>query len=134
MLTKSKKKIFLENSFTFEKPRVEKLLSDALNKSVKIESAVSSGGGCINDCFALETSAGKFFLKRNDANKFPKMFEAEMKGLHLLNDAVSVITPEVIAQSESGNDQFLILENIEKGKTQKEFWNDFAKKLAALHK
>ncbi|MFI5134781.1 MAG: fructosamine kinase family protein, partial [Chitinophagales bacterium] len=70
----------------------------------------------------------------NDANKFPKMFEAEMKGLHLLNDAVPGIAPRVIAQAESGNDQFLILENIEKGKTQKEFWNDFAKKLAALHK
>jgi len=129
-----KKKSLLENSLTFDKPKVEKLFADALGKPVKIESSIPSGGGCINDCFILKTSSGKFFLKRNEAKKFPKMFVAEARGLKLLNETVSGITPNVIAHSENDDEQFLILECIEKGSTQTEFWNDFAKKLAALHR
>jgi len=128
------KKIFLETPFPFDKNLAELLLSGVMSKPVQIESAIPSGGGCINDCFILKTSSGKFFLKKNDAKQFPKVFEAESKGLQLLNGTVPGIVPNVIAQSEFKDEQLLILENIEKGKTQKEFWNDFAKKLAALHR
>ena len=98
-----------------------------------IESVHPSGGGCINDCFVLKTSEGKFFLKRNDAKRYPKMFEAEATGLKLLSNVVNEIAPKVITYGEHDGDQLLILENIEKGSTQKEFWNDFAKKLSTLH-
>jgi fructosamine-3-kinase len=47
------------------------------------------GGGCINECYKVHTSAGQFFIKVNDGRKFPAMFEAEEKGLRLLGDAVS---------------------------------------------
>ena len=120
--------------FPFDKTLVETLLSAKMLTSVTIQSVNASGGGCINDCFVLKTSAGKFFLKKNEAKKFPKMFETESKGLQLLNESVPDIAPRVISHAEFNDEQLLILENIEKGTTQKEFWSDFAKKLAALHR
>lgn len=95
---------------------------------------IPAGGGCINECFILQTNAGKFFVKHNDASKFPGMLRMEAKGLQLLSEKVNGITPEVIAEYEDRSDLFLILENIEQGKPQKEFWNDFADKLAAIHR
>jgi len=116
------------------KSSVEFLLKEKLNTPVKIESALLSGGGCINECYELKTTAGKFFLKNNDAKKFPGMFEAEKKGLQLLNETVHGISPQVIATGEDGNEMILVLELIEKRSPAKEFWVDFAKKLSAIHR
>ena len=134
MQTSSTKRKFFLDTFSFDKALVENLLTVERHTPVKIESAIPSGGGCINDCFTLKTSSGKFFLKKNEAKRFPKMFETEAKGLELLNETVPGIAPKVISHAEFNDEQLLILENIEKGSVQKEFWNDFAKKLAFLHR
>ena len=61
------------------------------------------------------------------------MFEAESKGLKLLNEGVSNIAPEVIALEENEDEMILILSFIESGSPHKDFWRDFARKLATLH-
>ena len=43
----------------------------------KIREATSIGGGCINDCYKLDTSTGIYFIKLNSAVTYPGMFEAE---------------------------------------------------------
>ena len=116
------------------KAAAERLLSIALSFPVKIDSVVPAGGGCINECFVLQTAAGKFFLKRNDPKQFPKMFEGEAKGLQLLNETVNGISPKVIITDEQKDDMLLILQHIETGSAQKDFWIDFAKKLSMLHR
>lgn len=124
--------------------KAEKLLGETINSSVKIESVIPVAGGCINECYVLKTNAGKFFLKRNATSNSAGvffnsggvsggLFECESKGLQLLNETVNGLTPKVIAVEEDENELLLILEHIEKGTPQKEFWYDFARKLSTLH-
>src|SRR6185295_11747341 len=88
---------------------------------------------CINDALCLNTTAGKLFLKYNDAKRFPGMFEAEAKGLSLLRAVNALYVPALIATGDSGGTSFLILEWIDSGKRQKYFWEDFGSKFARLH-
>lgn len=82
----------------------------------------------------MKASTTKNFVKRADSKKFPGMYECEAKGLRLLNDCVNRITPKIISVEEHDNEIELTLELVETGVPQKEFWNDFAKKLATIHR
>jgi len=116
------------------KQAVEKTLSQKFNQQVTVLSQQPIGGGCINQAHKNDTSAGNFFLKWNDANAYPGMFEAEAKGLNLLRSAHATYIPEVISTGEAEAKSFIILEFIEAGKRIKNFWQDFGEKLANLHK
>ena len=62
------------------KTSLEQSLSEKLKSNVNIKNFTLIGGGCINDAQRMDTSAGVFFIKWNDAKKHPGMFEAEAKG------------------------------------------------------
>src|SRR5690349_7471323 len=81
----------------------------------------------------MKEGVEKVFVKRNDAKKFHGMFECEVKGLKMLDEIVNGITPKVISVNDDGNEMTLTLELIKTGVPQKDFWNDFARKLAAIH-
>ena len=90
-------------------------------------------GGSINEAYHLKTSRGSFFLKYNDASSYPGMFEKEAHGLQLLAAPGVIDVPEVLLVGETGNDAFLLLEYVEEANPRSNFWDDFAKGLAALH-
>lgn len=91
-------------------------------------------GGCINNGGKLVTSKGDYFLKWNDREKFPKMFEAEASGLKLLARPEVIRIPEVILSGEADHWQFLLLEFIdEKGKSSS-YWQNLGTQLAELHR
>ena len=92
-----------------------------------------SGGGCINQGGKLKTTAGTFFLKWNDAKKFPGLFETESKGLKLLSQQNVIRIPDVIGQGENISFQFLLLEFIEQKSRSKNYWERLGQKLASLH-
>src|SRR6185369_3418496 len=115
------------------KEEIEKSLYRKFNSQFLILNSKFLGGGCINHAHKLETNHGSFFLKWNDAKTYPKMFEAEAKGLSLLRSANTLYIPEIILEGEVFGKSFLLLEWIETGKKQKNFWSDFGKKLALLH-
>lgn len=92
-----------------------------------------SGGGCINHGGKLSTATGDFFLKWNDAQKFPGMFEAESKGLQLLSQPAAIHIPNVIGCGEEGSFQFLVLEFIEQKSRTKNYWQLLGERLAKLH-
>ncbi|HEX8516059.1 MAG TPA: fructosamine kinase family protein [Bacteroidia bacterium] len=96
---------------------IEKALSGVFGKPVTVSAIESVPGGSINETWKTETSAGSFFIKSNDPEKFPGMFEAEKRGLRLLKNNSSVKIPEVIAVSESKKESILILEFMESGET-----------------
>ncbi len=108
-----------------------------LNKTgsakAEILSAYPLSGGSINDAFQIETNKGNFFLKYNNASKYPEMFGKEAKGLSLLRDAGEIDVPEVLHNSEAGQDAFLLLEYIGSSGQATDFWEDFGKSLATLH-
>jgi len=116
------------------KSSIEEILSHKFNQTVEINSASSVSGGSINETLKLTTNISKFFIKKNSASLFPKMFEKEAKGLNILAAANAIAVPNVVALGQADNTAFLILDFIESGRKQVDFWNHFAKKLASLHK
>jgi fructosamine-3-kinase len=91
-------------------------------------------GGDINETFCLFTDSDKYFLKINDANKYPGMFQKEGNGLDLLRRNSSLIVPRVIRSGIVHPQQYLLLEWIEKGSVQTTTWENFGTDLAKMHK
>ena len=91
-------------------------------------------GGCINQCYRLNTNKASYFVKYNFADRFPGMFAAEAKGLSLLKSAQTIHVPEVLYQSEAGEYAFLLLEYIAEGNKSRDFWENFGRNLARLHR
>ncbi|HYG01761.1 MAG TPA: fructosamine kinase family protein [Chryseosolibacter sp.] len=92
-----------------------------------------SGGGCINNTCVIEAMKGRFFLKWNDALKYPGMLAAEVLGLQQVRSANAIRTPRVLAQAETNTYQYLLLECIASAPRSHNFWNDFGRQLALLH-
>lgn len=91
-------------------------------------------GGDINRAYCLFERDAKYFLKINDANQYPKMFEKEMNGLNALSNNCTLIIPQVIKCGIVEQQQYLLLKWIEKGSPKKDFWEQFAEGLATMHK
>lgn len=90
-------------------------------------------GGDINECFQLEADGKYFFLKLNDAGTLPGMFAAEAEGLHALRNSSTIIIPQVIQQGITQNQQWLLLQWIEKGSTHTNSLKNFGAALARMH-
>ncbi len=118
--------------------QIEESISDPLPSSLgsdfKIISSQSISGGSINQAFKIHTSQGDFFLKFNQASKYPAMFEKEAKGLELLKENSSLKVPEVITHGNSNDYTWLIMEYIASRDKSENFWQDFGYKLAEMHK
>ncbi len=91
-------------------------------------------GGDINAAFRLQTTNGSYFLKINDANLYPGMFEAEAAGLAALAAESELRVPPVIDVGISDGWQYLLLQWIEKKPMQKNTWHQFGHQLAAMHR
>ena len=89
-------------------------------------------GGDINQTFSL-LGDNHYFLKINDAARYPGMFEKEANGLNPLCGLSNCHVPEVVKHSAVGNTQFLLLKWLEKGNPKKDFWQLFGHALAELH-
>lgn len=101
---------------------IEKILND------EITSSTSIGGGCIAQTQTISTRRGtKFFLKSGFKNG---MFQCEANGLNELRKAQCIRIPEVIHVGED----FLLLQHIPSGRKNHEFFANFGKQLACLHK
>ena len=94
----------------------------------------SVGGGCINDAQVVKTNQGWYFIKYNHGSLYPGMFEAEARGLKILEKADAVRVPQVIGTGIAGKYEFLMLEYLESGRQEKHFWEHFGRGLAGLHK
>jgi protein-ribulosamine 3-kinase len=113
---------------------VESACKKILGDSVSLVDFKSLGGGCINHGGKLKTSSGDFFLKWNDARKYPGMFDAEAKGLRLLKQHSKIHIPEILGWFEETSFQGILLEFVEsKGKSQL-YWFELGSQLAVLHK
>ncbi|MCU0389306.1 MAG: fructosamine kinase family protein [Chitinophagaceae bacterium] len=90
-------------------------------------------GGDINRSFKIETKEGPFFIKLNDAARFPGMLMDEAEGLQLLKESKTIIVPEAISSGVVSGFQYLMLEWISTGRPQPGFWETFGGQLAQLH-
>lgn len=90
-------------------------------------------GGDINECFCLQTTERKYFLKLNDAGCLPDMFKNEASGLEALRNNSKLIVPATIAQGTLYNQQWLLLQWVEKGPVHKSSMKNFGAALASMH-
>lgn len=91
-------------------------------------------GGDINSSYCLFSSTGKYFLKVNDEGKYPGMFAREANGLDLLRKNCELIIPKIIKVGVCDRQQYLLMEWLEKGMSQKNMWENFGTELAIMHK
>lgn len=113
---------------------IQSILSDTFRREISVSDISYTGGGCINETAKVITSEGIFFAKWNDAKRYPGMLETEAKGLQLLKEANEIKVPDVISHAIIVPAQYLILENIEGGSRERDFWDKFGQRLAKLHK
>lgn len=96
----------------------------------QIVSVSSVSGGCISDAFKLEMKNGeKYFLKLNDSAA-KDMFIKEAHGLVELRKPNAIRIPQVILHDKS----FILTEFIKAGSRSKNFFEEFGRKFAELHK
>jgi len=112
---------------------LEELLKSHTGNKALIEQTQAVGGGSINAAYRIRYAGQDYFLKYNQARRFPKMLELEAQGLNLLANSKKICLPEVIGKGEAGQTAFLLLEHIEAGYPDNNFWEVFGNELADLH-
>lgn len=111
------------------------ILEEHTGKKETLISSRPLSGGDINQAARMETGEGTtWFAKWNDAHAYPGMFEAEAKGLQLLRDAGEVDVPKVVGYGEKENTSMLVLFFVNEGRQKGDFWSEFGKGLALMHR
>ncbi|MCP4120514.1 MAG: fructosamine kinase family protein [Bacteroidetes bacterium] len=114
-----------------------KVLSDHLIEQRVIDKPLqlisSVGGGCINDCFKVQSGFHFYFLKTNSATAYPEMFLKEKRGLDLLRSGSGLSIPNVIDAYDLQGQSYLLMEFIGSGRPSTDFWQAFGEKLAGQH-
>lgn len=103
-------------------------------KDIQIDTFRFAGGGCINHAGQITCKDGaSYFIKWNDARRYPGMLEAEARGLALLRNASTLSVPDVIKSGSTESWQYLVLQYIEPAPPEKKYWQLFGEGLARLH-
>lgn len=108
---------------------VKTTLESELKASIKSIKPV--GGGSINETARIETSSEIYFIKWNNAKRFPGMFEAEQKGLRLLKKYSGFVIPEVVFWGTHEDLSYIVMTHLEHGPGD---WKNAGQLLAAMHK
>src|SRR4030067_2815973 len=108
----------------------QKIKSEIENETgIRLKSVSSLSGGCISNAYKITDEAGKnYFLKLNSSPK--DLFIKEANGLTELRKAKAIRVPEVIIYKKD----FLLTEFIVQGNHSKNFYEDFGRRFAELHK
>lgn len=112
---------------------LEKLLSEQMDKDLKILHVTPLSGGDINDAYRLETNLAVYCLKINHKPNARANFEAEAQGLGMLA-ASDFIVPKPLQFGQTENFAFLLMDFIESGKPGPDYWEIFGRQLANLHR
>ncbi|RAJ02305.1 fructosamine-3-kinase [Chitinophaga skermanii] len=98
-----------------------------INRSEKIY------GGDINESYRVETNEGNWFVKLNNAKKYPQLFQREFVGLEALRATNTVAVPQPMMHGVLHDTAFLITEYIQKDAARSSFWEEFGQQLSQLH-
>ncbi len=112
----------------------QKAIEKFRDKKITINRVSIVGGGSINDARRLETSEGTYFAKINSAEEFPGMFDAEATGLNFLREHCKFRIPLPVATGITEEIQWILMENINSTNRKADFWEEFGRKLAEMHR
>ena len=110
----------------------ESILFSALGQPVEVIETQFLSGGDINTAAQVFSSEGVFFVKWNHS-EHQGMFEAEARGLDVLRQTDALFIPQVIGYGQQADKSYLILEYIDPGTPEKDYWETLGQSLAVLH-
>jgi protein-ribulosamine 3-kinase len=90
-------------------------------------------GGSINEAWHISAGGHQYFCKVNSSKEFPGLFQKETEGLRLIAATGAVLTPLSLQYFEQDDLQLLMMEWIEPGVSDDNFWKIFGRQLAELH-
>lgn len=93
----------------------------------------AGGGGCINATFTLRDAGRAFFVKLNSA-ALAHMFEAEAAGLEEIAASGAIRVPTAICHGVSGDQSFLVLEQLTLGQGSDASHAQLGRQLAEMHR
>ena len=113
---------------------VADLIAQTTGQAAVVLSTRPTAGGCINQTEILTLTDGRSFFVKSNATT-PDLFESESTGLAAIAQTNTIRVPKTIGHgiTESGIG-FLVLEQIETGTTGINFFEDFGRSLAEMHR
>ena len=93
----------------------------------------ASGGGCINSTYRITDGKSSYFVKLNRA-ELGDMFVAEAEGLNEIAASGSIKVPEVICVGSSGDQAYLVLEQLALGHGNDANHEQLGQALASMHR
>ncbi len=112
---------------------LESILFEGLGYEVPVEYFELLSGGDINTTLRIHTKAGFYVVKWNE-QAGDDLFEAEAKGLRLLQEAGAIRVPEVINYGRKAERGYLLLQHIGSARPKADYWRDLGTGLAAVHR
>lgn len=105
-----------------------------IKHSLQVHTIKSVRGGDISSTFKASGKAISYFIKINAAKAFPGLFNKEVDGLNALRKATSLRVPQVLACGELQNQQYLVLEWLERIANTSQAWETLGEGIAMLHR
>ncbi len=109
-------------------PEIKIKIEEAAGEEIKTLTSLS--GGCISSAYKLETFSGRSFFLKINPGASGDMFIKEAHGLNELRKSGAIKIPEVLLCDKS----FILTGFISQGNKPKNFFTDFGRRLAGLHK
>lgn len=98
---------------------------------VRVTGTRRIGGGCINDCYCLQSEDDRFFVKLNDL-EYAQSFASEARSLAEIAATDTILVPQPICWGELENRAFLVMDYLDFGGDGN--WEEMGKSLAKLHR
>ena len=115
-----------------------KALVSLFGTSVAITETDRLSGGDINKAYGLTLNTGNHVFMKANSKANADFFTAESAGLSAIAATNTIKTPDILCTgTDDGEDvgySFLLLKYIKSGKPRSDYWETFARELAALHK
>ncbi len=112
-------------------------LYSLFGEGTKVEKTSRISGGDINEAYKLTLTDGKSIFMKTNTKARLSLFTAEAVGLTAIARTKAVETPRILGIGTDGEEagySFLLLEFISGKNRSKNYWEDFARKLAAMHR
>lgn len=116
---------------------LENALCSLFGEGTKIETTRPISGGDINEAYGLTLTDGKCIFMKTNTKKNLSFFTAEAAGLAAIARTRAIGTPHILGMGTDesrGGYSFLLLEFISGKSRSRNYWEDFARQLAAMHR
>lgn len=118
-------------------PSLASAIYSLFGEGTKIERTSPISGGDINEAYGLTLTGGRrIFMKSNTKENIP-LFTAEAAGLAAIARTKAIGTPRILGigtDEGKGGYSFLLLEFTSGQNSSRNYWEDFAGQLAAMHR